>query len=191
MKQYTIEDFAGFEKNKLGYTICPPGDYTAIKEFPAKCSFGEYCSFGKRCRFGEWCSFGEECGIGERCSFGKGCSFGERCSFGESCRFGGSCKCEDDKELKALFTVGYIGSRKGTSYFWHLADGSILVRCGCFCGDLDEFTAKVKETHGDPLTGTGNRYAKEYMAAIELAKVRFGEEEEIKEEDAQKGDQRQ
>ena len=149
MKQYTIEDFAGFEKNKLGYTICPPGDYTAIKEFPAKCSFGEYC------------------------------------------RFGGYCKCEDDKELKALFTVGYIGSRKGTSYFWHLADGSILVRCGCFCGDLDEFTAKVKETHGDPLTGTGNRYAKEYMAAIELAKVRFGEEEEIKEEDAQKGDQRQ
>lgn len=64
MKQYTIEDFAGFDKNEQGYTICPPGDYTAIKEFPAKCSFGERCRFGESCSFGECCSFGEYCSFG-------------------------------------------------------------------------------------------------------------------------------
>lgn len=51
-----------------------------------------------------------------------------------------------------------------------MTDNSILVRCGCFCGNLDEFAAKVKETRGE------NQHAKEYMVAIELAKVRFSEE---------------
>ena len=42
------------------------------------------------------------------------------------------------------------------------------MRCGCFCGSLDEFAAQVKTTHGD------SQYGKEYAAAIELARVHFG-----------------
>lgn len=41
------------------------------------------------------------------------------------------------------------------------------VSCGCFYGDLDEFAAKVQETHGD------NDHAKVYMLAIEMAKTRI------------------
>ena len=56
MKKYTQADFDNFEVDEYGRTICPTGDYTAIK------SFGERCSFGARCSFGEGCCFGEGCG---------------------------------------------------------------------------------------------------------------------------------
>ena len=55
MKVYTEKDLEGFERDDLGWLICPSGDYTQIK------SFGERCSFGRGCSFGEWCSFGEGC----------------------------------------------------------------------------------------------------------------------------------
>lgn len=57
MKKYTIEDFDKFEIID-GYINCPSGDYSSIKKFPEKCSFGDGCSFGERCRFGAGCSFG-------------------------------------------------------------------------------------------------------------------------------------
>jgi hypothetical protein len=44
------------------------------------------------------------------------------------------------------------------------------VRCGCFNGTLEEFRARVKETHGD------NQYAKEYLAIADIAEMRFGKE---------------
>lgn len=47
----------GFERDDLGWLICPSGDYTQIKSFGERCSFGECCGFGERCRFGEVCSF--------------------------------------------------------------------------------------------------------------------------------------
>ena len=46
-------------------------------------------------------------------------------------------------------------------------NGDILVKCGCFEGNLKEFEAKVKETHGS------SRYAKEYLACAEVAKIHF------------------
>lgn len=141
MKKYTLEDLQNFEKTENGFIICPSGDYTAIKEFPC------------------------------RCSFGKNCSFGECCSFGEDCSFGKRCKCEQNYEFEKLFQIGYIGSRDDTTQFWLLTDKSILVRCGCFCGNIDEFIEAVKGTHGDTL------YAKEYIAAAELAKLHFGVKE--------------
>ena len=45
MKVYTEKDLEGFERDDLGWLICPSGDYTHIK------SFGEWCSFGKVCSF--------------------------------------------------------------------------------------------------------------------------------------------
>ena len=39
--------------------------------------------------------------------------------------------------------------------------------CGCFLGTLEEFEAKVKETHGD------NLFGREYLKLIELAKLHF------------------
>lgn len=39
--------------------------------------------------------------------------------------------------------------------------------CGCFLGTLEEFEAKVKETHGS------NVFGREYLKLIELAKLHF------------------
>ena len=60
-----------------------------------------------------------------------------------------------------------IGSESRTTTFFKCEDGFIKVNCGCFNGTLEQFEEKVKETHGD------NKYAKEYLAVIELIKIHF------------------
>ena len=79
--------------------------------------------------------------------FPEYCSFGDWCSFGECCSFGERCKCEFG-EFQAMYTVGGFGSEGRTTYFFHMVDGSICVRCGCFTGTIDEWESKVKKTHG-------------------------------------------
>ncbi|MFR0666405.1 MAG: hypothetical protein ACLSIF_06700 [Faecalimonas umbilicata] len=41
------------------------------------------------------------------------------------------------------------------------------MRCGCFYGTLEEFRAKVKETHGE------TKIAKEYLMVADLMEFRF------------------
>lgn len=79
--------------------------------------------------------------------FPEYCSFGDWCSFGGCCSFGERCKCEFG-EFQAMYTVGGFGSEGRTTYFFHMVDGSICVRCGCFTGTIDEWESKVKKTHG-------------------------------------------
>ena len=94
--------------------------------------------------------------------------FPEMCSFGECCSFGEGCTCEEGYRFKSLFTAGYLGSREGQTYFWLLEDGNILVRCGCFCGMIDDFAKQVERVHGDDVHG------KMYGLAIEMARVKAG-----------------
>lgn len=63
-----------------------------------------------------------------------------------------------------------IGSRLDTTTAFRTKDGGVGVKCGCFKGTLDEFAAKVEETHGN------NEYGREYKAAIELIKIHFEKE---------------
>ena len=173
MKKYTQEEFERLPIED-GYRICPTGDYTQVKDFGKRCSFGERCSFGRWCSFGRCCSFGERCSFGRWCSFGEWCSFSERCSFGEwcsfseRCSFGEGCKIENIYEMQDMFKAEGLGSAKRMTYLFLLTDGSILVRCGCFCGALTEFIDRAKETHGD------SKYAQEYLMCAELAKLHFG-----------------
>jgi hypothetical protein len=80
-----------------GFRQCPPGDYSAVREFDDWCSFGVDNRFGERCIFGAGCSFGAGSCFGSNCSFGAGscfgsnCSFGERCTFSAESRFGSHC----------------------------------------------------------------------------------------------------
>ena len=67
----------------------------------------------------------------------------------------------------AIFWIGGIGSRNGTTTFFHCKDKQIRVTCGCFFGTIAEFAAKVQKTH------TNNKHGKVYMASIELAKEYF------------------
>ena len=67
----------------------------------------------------------------------------------------------------SIMTISHIGSRFGTTTFFALKSGKIGVRCGCFYGDIDQFAARVEQTHGD------NQHGKAYKLAIELAKLRL------------------
>ena len=63
-----------------------------------------------------------------------------------------------------------LGSENRNTTFFKCKDGHIHVSCGCFSGNLAEFETKVKKTHGD------SKYAKEYLACIEVVKIHFEEE---------------
>lgn len=122
MKIYTQAEFNDIPRDNKGIKHCPNGDYSEIK------FFGERCSFGYRCFF-------ENVGVAK-----AGYPF-----------------------------AAYIGagSRQGSkTYFFNLEAG-IYVRCGCFLGTLDEFIAKVEETHGDSHAG------QEYKAIAELIRDKF------------------
>ena len=72
-------------------------------------------------------------------------------------------KLEKDTDI---FIAGPLGSRSGYTTFFH-TDKGIFVRCGCFRGTLEEFTAKVKETHND------NEHARSYLAIAEFVKQKY------------------
>lgn len=187
MKTYTQAEFDAIPRDEFGIKNCPTGDYTQIKDFGEYCIFGKGCRFGELCRFGACCSFGELCRFGERCRFGElcsfcaccsfgacctfseRCSFGERCGFGECCSFGELCVFGEGCSHEGLtnsryFACDRIGSERRKTYFFK-SDEGMYVRAGCFFGTLDEFAARVKKVHA------GTRYEKEYLAAVELAKI--------------------
>lgn len=69
-----------------------------------------------------------------------------------------------------VLTVGPIGSRNDTTTFFRVkfSDGfTISVCCGCFHGTVDEFRAKVKQTHGD------DKHGKAYQLAADLAEAQI------------------
>ena len=154
MKKYTQADFDNFEVDEYGRTICPTGDYTAIK------------SFGELCIFGAWCSFGAECSFGERCSFGEECSFGAVCSFGEGCRFGERCSYENGAVKNGRYVaVDRIGRENRKAYFYIDKNGNMFVRAGCWFSDMAAFKERVKKVHA------GTIHEKTYLAACDLAEL--------------------
>ena len=68
----------------------------------------------------------------------------------------------DGKKLigtRPVFQIGPIGSR--CAYFVsYMTEAGVLLNAGCFWGTVDEFRAKLADTHGD------NDYAKEYKMAL-------------------------
>jgi carbonic anhydrase/acetyltransferase-like protein (isoleucine patch superfamily) len=73
----------------------------------------------------------------------------------------------DISNTNDILTVGIIGSRDDWTTVHKDARIGARVSCGCFTGTLDEFAAKVRETHGN------NIHAQEYNALIALARIRF------------------
>lgn len=134
--------------------------------FREECRFGNKCSFGNVCSFGGQCIFGNACSFGEWCSFGNACRFSEWSSFGEQCRFGEDCVFENGKVKNGTyFACDRIGSERRKTYFFRDGDGEMYVRAGCWFSSLDAFVERVKQAHG------GTKYEKEYLAAVELAKI--------------------
>ena len=67
-----------------------------------------------------------------------------------------------------ILLIGNIGSRNDYTTIYN-TDKGIFVQCGCFFGTIDEFVAKVKETH------KGNEHERDYLAMVEFAKIKFSE----------------
>ena len=65
-----------------------------------------------------------------------------------------------------------FGSANRTTTAFKCKDGKIIVNCGCFSGNIEDFAKAVERTHGD------SKYGREYKAMIELIKVKFGIEDE-------------
>ena len=63
-----------------------------------------------------------------------------------------------------VISFGPIGSRQGITYVTK-TEQIIHIRCGCFYGTLEEFTAKVEEKYGN------SKHGKSYRAAIEFIKA--------------------
>ena len=63
--------------------------------------------------------------------------------------------------------MSMFGSSNRTTTAFRCNDEIVRVKCGCFYGDLDEFKKQIEETHGD------NKYARQYLAMIELIKAKF------------------
>ena len=187
MKVDTQEEFNEFPLGENLRKQCPYGDYSLIRKFPGYCDFasgsrfGTLCEFGEECYFGNGCSFGEDCQFGSYCEFGGNCrfdcgnQFGEGCRFGFDCTFGGWCKFGEENEfsggnvfgaccecefgeLEKVYSISGFGSVGRSTNFFHLYNGEIYVRCGCFTGTIAEWEKEVKETHGD------TRWAKSYLS---------------------------
>ena len=93
--------------------------------------------------------------------------------YGNARVFGNAWVCGDAEVYgdADYATVQGFGSEYRTTTFFRTKAGDIGVRCGCFYGTLEEFRAKVKETHGETKT------AKEYLMVADLMEFRFSKEE--------------
>ena len=68
----------------------------------------------------------------------------------------------DGKKLlgtRPVFQIGPIGSRCA-QFVSYITEAGVLLNAGCFLGTVDEFRAKLADTHGD------NDHAKEYEMAL-------------------------
>lgn len=62
--------------------------------------------------------------------------------------------------------LGPIGSRDGYTTIYRDKNKKAIVVCGCFWASLNEFERAVHKTHD------GTKYEAEYMALIQLARLR-------------------
>lgn len=65
-----------------------------------------------------------------------------------------------------------LGSINRNTTFFRSKDDKIMVSCGCFKGDLDDFENQVKTTHGQ--SEGSKKYLAEYLACINVVKIHFG-----------------
>ena len=111
----------------------------------SNCRYCRYCRYCSNCRYCRYCS---------NCSNCRYCRYCSNCSNCSDCS-----NCRDFTQNPKRIVSGLIGSRKATTTaYW--VDNNIQVVCGCFRGNLDDFEARVIETHGD------NQHAKDYLKFI-------------------------
>ena len=70
----------------------------------------------------------------------------------------------DLRGAKNILAFGPIGSRQDITYAVK-SDNGIMIKCGCFWGDLEQWQAQCRATHGD------NSHAAAYAAAADFIRA--------------------
>ena len=76
----------------------------------------------------------------------------------------GNAYIGSDNDFCVLSKFGSIN--KDITFFTNICK-KVFVYCGCFKGTLNEFVKEVKKTH------KGTKYEREYLAMVELVKIKF------------------
>ena len=100
---------------------------------------------------------------------GSACISGNAHISGDALVYGNAWMCGNaqvSSDADYICLKGF-GSRNRNTTMFRTENGNICVSCGCFIGTLQEFENKVKEMHGN------NKFAKEYLALVEAAKIHF------------------
>lgn len=132
---------------------------------------GEARVFGKAQVRGEAIVFGKArvCGDAIVCGVakvhGKALVYGRTLVRGNASIYSGSIASTDD-----YMVVGPIGSRNDFTTFFKDGD-KIMVKCGCFRGDIEEFEDAVEERH------IYTKHYAPYLQAIKLATVQLWDPE--------------
>lgn len=137
--------------------------------------YGNAWLSGKALVYGNTQVFGEARVYENAQVFGNARIFGNAQIY-DNTRIFGNAEVYDDAEVYGnawvcsnadyIYLKGFGSHNRSTTIF-RAKSGNICVSCGCFIGSLQEFENKVKETHGN------NKFAKEYLALVEAAKIHF------------------
>lgn len=112
---------------------------------------------------------GEARVYGEAWVFGKAQVFGKARVYGEARVYGKALVSGEADIFKTehYIVIGPAGSRHDCTTFYRNKNNGISVICGCFKDSIEDFLARVNETHGD------NKHGQVYRAAAELAKLQI------------------
>ena len=126
--------------------------------------YGKACVYDNAWVYGNACVFGNAEVYDNACVYGNACVFGNADVYGNADVCGNACVCGNAD----IIWISKIGSRLGTTTVFKIKSGNIGISCSCFYGTLEEFEAKVKDTHQE------NKFSKEYQTFINLIKIHFG-----------------
>ena len=129
--------------------------------------------------------FGNAQVCGDAWVYGNARVFGDAQVFGNAWVCGDAWVCDNARVCGDAWVygnahwlcIGPIGSRDAFTTFFRTKNKEIFVSCGCFIGNIEQFVAKVRLTHGD------SDHAKAYILAAELAKTRIDLSGDIPEQD--------
>jgi len=111
-----------------------------------------------RCSDCSDCSYCYDCSDCSGCSRCSRCSYCSRCSDCSDCSDCSGCSgCSDYKSNPERITSASMGSIECQATIYWVGD-NVQIICGCFNGNIEQFKAKITETHGD------NEYAKQYFS---------------------------
>lgn len=163
-------------KSLISFGIVSAGDFGGWIEKEENINHsGDAWVYGDARVYGDAWVSGNAWVSGDACVYGDARVYGDACVYGNAwvsgdARVYGNARVYGDAwvyGVGAIFWIGAVGSRNGTTTFFACKDKKIRVVCGCFFGDLEEFEKAIKSTHSD------NQYAKVYLLSIEMAKARI------------------